>query len=57
MAASRLAVVDGAQPVGSLTRTGDRITFTYADAWRSSPLATPLSVSMPRSVALAGHLE
>jgi serine/threonine-protein kinase HipA len=55
MAVQRLAVVDGTQRVGTLTRVGGDITFTYADAWRSDPVATPVSVSLPLTDSVHGH--
>ena len=55
MAAQRLAVVDGTQRVGTLTRVGGETTFTYADDWRSDPVATPVSVSLPLTASVHGH--
>lgn len=55
MAVQRLAVIDGTQQVGILTRARGEITFTYTDDWRSDPVATPLSVSMPLTAASYDH--
>lgn len=54
-AGQRLAVVDGTRLVGELTRVRGEITFTYGAAWRSDPMATPLSVSMPLTAAVHDH--
>lgn len=45
--AETLLVVSDSAVAGSLTRAAGRISFAYEDDWRTSPDATPLSVSMP----------
>lgn len=55
MAVQRLVVLDGAQPVGTLTRRAGAITFGYDDQWRAEPSPTPLSVSMPLTAAEHDH--
>lgn len=50
MARQDLAVLDGSEVVGTLTRTAGEITFRYDPAWQLRDHATPLSVSIPLTV-------
>lgn len=50
--ADALVALIGGRPAGTITRTaGGRLRFTYDDAYRAHPDATPLSLSMPVQVA------
>ncbi|MES1202407.1 MAG: type II toxin-antitoxin system HipA family toxin [Pseudomonadota bacterium] len=49
-----LALVDGRE-VGTVRYERGRLSFVYADAWRSAPGAYPLSLSMPLAAAEHPH--
>ncbi|MCW5770518.1 MAG: type II toxin-antitoxin system HipA family toxin [Rhodospirillaceae bacterium] len=51
-----LVVLFAGREIGRVRKeTGDRLIFTYADAWRHSPNAVPLSLSMPLVTASHRH--
>ena len=53
---AELVTLLGDRVVGRLRRDRHgRLTFAYADEWRSSPGAYPLSLSMPLAMAEHGH--
>ena len=49
-----LALLDGRE-VGTVRHERGRLSFVYADAWRSAPGAYPLSLSMPLAAAKHPH--
>ncbi len=49
-----IALLDGRE-VGAIRHDRNRMTFTYADAWREAPGAYPLSLSMPLAAAEHPH--
>lgn len=49
-----LALLDGRE-VGTVRQERGRLSFVYADAWRSAPGAYPLSLSMPLAAAEHPH--
>lgn len=49
-----VALLDG-QKVGVVQREQGRLSFRYDEAWRTSPGAYPLSLSMPLAAAEHGH--
>ncbi len=49
-----LALLDGRE-VGTVRHERSRLSFAYADAWRSAPGAYPLSLSMPLAAAEHPH--
>lgn len=50
-----LAVLLGGRIVGHIERTGNRLAFTYDEAWRTEGPGIPLSLSMPLTGTSYGH--
>ncbi len=49
-----IAIMDN-RDVGVVRQTRGRLTFTYAESWRTAPGAYPLSLSMPLATAEHAH--
>lgn len=55
MSAQELVVLLGGEQAGRVHRQGDRLSFTYDEAWRRRDDVVPVSLSMPLAAAAHGH--